>query len=63
MDKAELMGGLESTVAESMAVLRALKPERLMETVKRQNYNVTMLEGIFTCVENFGERIRGRLFL
>jgi len=55
IDAAELMGRLESTVAESIEVLKAMKPERLMETIQPQKYRVTILEGIYTAVEHFGE--------
>jgi hypothetical protein len=55
VDGAELMDRLDSTVREAIAVLKAVKPARLMETIQRQNYQVTILEGIFTCVEHFGE--------
>src|SRR2546426_1005602 len=42
IDAAELMGRLESTVAESIEVLKAMKPERLMETIQPQKYRVTI---------------------
>jgi hypothetical protein len=52
---AELMGKLEGTVTEAVAVLKALKPDRLMETYQPQKYRVAIFEGIYHVVEHFAE--------
>ena len=54
-DKTELMARLDGTVAEALAVLRTVTPERLMETYQPQNYRVTVFEGIYHVVEHFAE--------
>jgi uncharacterized damage-inducible protein DinB len=50
---AELMQRLESTVTEAVAVIRAVAPDRLMETYQPQKYRVTITEGIYHVVEHF----------
>jgi hypothetical protein len=55
IDKAELMGRLEGTVAEVIAVIRTLSPDRLVETYQPQKYRVTILEGIYHVVEHFAQ--------
>jgi uncharacterized damage-inducible protein DinB len=55
IEAAELMGRLESTVTEALAVLKALPPDRLMETYQPQKYRVTILEGIYHVVEHFAQ--------
>lgn len=52
---AELMQKLESTVAEAVAVLKAVTPDRLMETYQAQKYRVTIMEGIYHVVEHFAQ--------
>jgi uncharacterized damage-inducible protein DinB len=52
---AELMQKLESTVAEAVAVLKAVNPDRLMETYQPQKYRVTIMEGIYHVVEHFAQ--------
>src|SRR5467141_3887143 len=49
VEAAELMGRLEGTVAEAVATLRTLRPERLIETYRPQKYRLTILEGIYSC--------------
>jgi uncharacterized damage-inducible protein DinB len=51
----ELMQKLDSTVAEAVAVLKAVSPERLLETYQPQKYRVTIMEGIYHVVEHFAE--------
>src|SRR5689334_12270156 len=51
----ELLERLEGTVAEAVGVLRALSPERLMETYQPQKYRVTIFEGILHVVEHFSQ--------
>ena len=55
MTPAELMQRLESTVTEAVAVLRAVTPDRLMETYQPQKYRVTIMEGIYHVVEHFAQ--------
>jgi uncharacterized damage-inducible protein DinB len=55
MTPAELLQRLESTVAEAVAVLKALSPDRLLETYQPQKYRVTIMEGIYHVVEHFAQ--------
>jgi uncharacterized damage-inducible protein DinB len=55
LEPAELMRRLESVGAEAVAVIRAVTPERLMESYQPQNYRVTILEGIYHVVEHFAQ--------
>jgi uncharacterized damage-inducible protein DinB len=55
MKREELMQKLDSTVAEAVAVLKAVSPERLLETYQPQKYRVTIMEGIYHVVEHFAE--------
>ena len=55
MAGSELMQKLDSTVAEAVAVLKAVSPDRLLETYKPQKYSVTIMEGIYHVVEHFGQ--------
>src|SRR2546426_1676043 len=52
---AELMGRLEGTVAQAVAALRGRAPERLTVMYQPQKYHVTILEGIYSCVEHFAQ--------
>jgi uncharacterized damage-inducible protein DinB len=52
---AELMQRLESTVSEAVAVLKAVTPDRLMQTYQPQKYRVTIMEGIYHVVEHFAQ--------
>jgi uncharacterized damage-inducible protein DinB len=62
MTAAELMQKLESTVTEAVGVLRALSPDRLMETYQPQKYRVTIMEGIYHVVEHFAQHTGQILF-
>ena len=62
IEAAELMGRLEGTVAEAVATLRTLSPERLIEMYQPQKYRVTILEGIYSCVEHFGQHTAQIIF-
>lgn len=53
MDTGELLGRLETTVQEALAVLNRLRAERLAERVTIQKYDVTVLEAIYHVVEHF----------
>jgi uncharacterized damage-inducible protein DinB len=53
LEPSELMQRLESAVTEAAAVIRAVNPDRLMETFEPQNYRVTVLEGVYHVVEHF----------
>ena len=52
--KAELLSLLESTVAEAVAAIRSLPPERLLEEALIQGKAVRFLDDLFTIVEHFG---------
>jgi len=54
-EPAELMQKLDNTVAEAVAILRALTPGRLLETYQPQQYRVTIMEGIYHVVEHFAQ--------
>ena len=62
MSSAELMQKLESTVTAAVAVLRAVTPDRLMETYQPQKYRVTVMEGIYHVVEHFAQHTGQILF-
>ncbi len=51
----ELRRRLEATVAEAVAVIEAVAPERLLETITPQAYQVTVLEAIYHVVEHFAQ--------
>ena len=55
MEAAELMQKLDNAVGEALAILRALTPDRLLETYQPQQYRVTIVEGIYHVVEHFAE--------
>jgi uncharacterized damage-inducible protein DinB len=55
LEPAELMRRLESVCGKAVAVIRAVPPERLMQSYQPQNYSVTILEGIYHVVEHFAE--------
>ena len=50
---AQLAARLHETVQEAVAVLRAQKPERMMDALRIQNYDVTRLEAIYQVIEHF----------
>lgn len=51
--KAELLDRLDGTVRRACQVIESLPRERLTETVRPQNYEVTVLEAIYVVVEHF----------
>lgn len=51
----ELMNRLEQTVREATAVLRGIGGKRLMERVRIQSYELTVLEAVYHVVEHFAE--------
>ena len=55
VEPGELAKRLETTVAEAVAVLEQVTPERLLETVTPQAYQVTVLEAIYHVVEHFAQ--------
>jgi uncharacterized damage-inducible protein DinB len=55
MTREELMQKLDITVAEAVAVLRAVSPDRLLETYQPQKYSVSIMEGIYHVVEHFAQ--------
>jgi uncharacterized damage-inducible protein DinB len=50
---ADLAQRLHATVEEAVAVVRAVPPERLTESIVVQKYEVTVLEAIYHVVEHF----------
>lgn len=62
LEAAELMDRLEGTVVEAVAVLKGLAPERLIEAYQPQKYRVTILEGIYSCVEHFAQHTAQIIF-
>jgi len=55
METAELLGRLEATVQEVIALLGRVTAERLAERITIQKYEVTVLEAIFHVVGHFAE--------
>jgi hypothetical protein len=55
LEPGELVRRLDVTLAEAIAVLKALPADRLLETFQPQNYKVTILEGIYHVTEHFAE--------
>jgi uncharacterized damage-inducible protein DinB len=55
MTREELMQKLDITVAEAVAVLKAVSPDRLLETYQPQKYSVSIMEGIYHVVEHFAQ--------
>ncbi len=53
LSREELAARLDETVREATAVLRALTPARLLETLVLQGYQVTVLEAVYHAVEHF----------
>lgn len=51
----ELVEEVERTVADAVAVLRDLSPQRLRERVTIQSYNLTVMEAIYHVVEHFAQ--------
>jgi uncharacterized damage-inducible protein DinB len=51
----ELRSRLQHRVAETVAVIERLTPERLLEHVHVQKYDVTVLEAVYHVVEHFAQ--------
>ncbi len=49
----ELLARLRATVEEAVALFRALPPERLLERIRTQGYDNTVLAAIYHVVEHF----------
>lgn len=49
----DLTQQLHHTVAEAIAIIEALPPERLTEKIAVQNYQLSVLEAIYHVVEHF----------
>ena len=62
ISKSELMDRLASTVDEAVAVIRAIPPDRMLERVQIQKYDVTVLEAVYHVVEHFSEHTGQILF-
>lgn len=50
---ADLLAALRKTVDEAVEIIRALPPGRLLDSIRPQGYDVTVLEAIFHVVEHF----------
>jgi uncharacterized damage-inducible protein DinB len=55
ISKADMLARLEGTVNEAAAVLEGLSPDRLLNTINPQGYQVTVLEGVYHVVEHFAQ--------
>ena len=55
IDPADLAERLRSGVEEATGIISGVTPERLMEKVKIQNYDVTVLEAIYHVIEHFAQ--------
>ncbi len=53
VSRKELMERLAATVHEAARVMESLTAERLAESVRIQNYDVTVLEAVYHVVEHF----------
>jgi uncharacterized damage-inducible protein DinB len=62
METEELLGRLNKTVVEAVAVLARVTAARLAERVTIQKYHVTVLEAIFHVVEHFSHHTGQILF-
>jgi uncharacterized damage-inducible protein DinB len=49
----ELLEKLRTTISDAASVLQRVTPERMLERVVIQNYDVTVLEAIYHVVEHF----------
>ena len=54
-EKAELIERLETAVREAIAVIARVTPQRLIERVTIQKYDLTVMEAIFHVVEHFSQ--------
>ena len=59
----ELAARLRGTVDDAIAVLRLLAPERLLERVRIQAYDVTVLEAVLHVVEHFSHHTGQIIFI
>lgn len=62
MTGAELAERLRATVDEACAVIRAVPPERLTESIRVQKYQVSVLEAVYHAVEHFAQHTGQILF-
>lgn len=53
LTRQELLSRLAETLDEAVAVMESLPPRRLAETIRPQNYDVSVLEAIYHVVEHF----------
>jgi uncharacterized damage-inducible protein DinB len=61
--KEALRSRLRATVEEACGILERLPPEQLTETVRPQNYDVTVLEAAYHVVEHFAQHSGQILFM
>ena len=60
---AELRARLESTVREAIAAIGKVTPERIVDRVTIQKYDVTVMEAIFHVVEHFAQHTGQIIFV
>jgi len=51
----ELLDRLEQTLNEAVTVLQGIQPERLLERVAIQKYNLPVMEAVYHVVEHFAQ--------
>lgn len=51
----ELRERLQAAVGEACEVIRDLRPERMLDTINVQGYDVTVLEAVYHVVEHFAQ--------
>lgn len=61
--KAELIARLEQTVREVDAVIGSLKSERLLQRLKIQKYEVSVLQAVYHVVEHFSYHLGQILYI
>ncbi len=62
LDRPEILGRFQSTVAEVLSALGTIAPSQLTEVIHPQGYRVTVLEAVFHVTEHFSYHA-GQIFL
>jgi uncharacterized damage-inducible protein DinB len=63
LDPDELKRRLRSTVEEAAALIRTLPPERLLDRVMIQKYDVTVIEAVLHVVDHFSQHTGQIIFI
>lgn len=61
--KAQAWSLLDESLGEALQVIDTLPPQRLTQTIRPQNYEVTVLEAIYHVVEHFAQHTGQIIFL